>query len=242
MKSTFELYRNKTEVILTDEAETDNEDLKKSLVEGPPTWKDKVSSKVPEFAGYFKSFYNASQGSQLKYSEYNKLEYYEPEVKKSSIIKLIKFLIIFIIGTIAFFSIVVYTLNESGNVKSEIRTTENTGELEFDLSNPQKMLSIQQFTNVSTYELEEVMDCNKNENRRNCFKKELKKCDLLYSEKRYVKNNRYYYCKQSAFMRFKSAELKINGIKFPNDNFEFCQHTFRPWNTQMFSQEEISGW
>ena len=101
------------------------------------------------------------------------------------------------------------------------------------------MLSIQQFTNVSTYELEEVMDCNKNQNRRNCFKKELKKCDLLYSEKRYVKNNRYFYCKQSAFMRFKSEKYQDDA---PNDNFEFCQHTFRPWNTEMFTQEEIAGW
>ena len=63
MKSTFELYRRKTEIILTDEEETDNEDLNKSMVEGPPTCRDKHSKKVPEFAGYFKSFYNASQGS-----------------------------------------------------------------------------------------------------------------------------------------------------------------------------------
>ena len=60
MKTTFDLYRNKTEIILTDEAETDNEDLRKSDVEGPQTWKDKLVDRLPEFWGYTKSFYNAS--------------------------------------------------------------------------------------------------------------------------------------------------------------------------------------
>ena len=196
MKSTFEMYRQKTEIILTDEAETDNDDPSRSqAIDGPPTKWEQFTAKMPAVSGYIKTFYGATQGSQLKYNEYNKLGSYEPELRRSRILKAIRFLVVFIIGTVAFFSVVLYTLGESGNVKSEIRTTVNTGELEFDLTNPQKKLSIQKFTNVSTYELEEVMDCNQNQNRWECFKKEIKKCDLQYSEKRYVYNNRYYYCK-----------------------------------------------
>lgn len=142
MKSTFELYRQKTEIILTDEAETDNEDPNRSQVEGPPSKWDEMTAKMPQVSGYIKSVYSASQGSQLKYDEYNKLGSYEPELRRSRILKAIRFLTVFIIGIVAFFSIVVYSLSESGNVKSEIRTTVNTGELEFDLTNPQKMLSI----------------------------------------------------------------------------------------------------
>lgn len=242
MKSTFELYRQKTEIILTDEAETDNEDKDKSQVEGPPTKWDQMTAKMPQVSGYIKSFYGASQGAQLKYDEYNKLGSYEPELRRSRILKIIRFLTIFIIGIVAFFSIVVYSLSESGNVKSEVRTTVNTGELEFDLTDPQKMLSIQQFTNVSTYELEEVMDCNQNQNEWECFKKEIKKCDLQYTQKRYVYNNRYYYCKQSAYMRFKSTRVKSETNTVQKDNFEFCKHTFRPWNTEMFTQEEKAAW
>ena len=58
MKSTFEMYRQRTEIILTDEAETDNEDKDKSQVEGPPSKWDQMTAKMPQVSGYIKSFYS----------------------------------------------------------------------------------------------------------------------------------------------------------------------------------------